>query len=253
MAKKFLNSLKNKSKWFWAIIFTSLIIDYLNTYFYDTTQNYFFEILNGKDIKSVIYIFGISIIFIFVLIITGMMSSDDKKAKAIQQGLYKPAKKSFLTKTTDIFFGVILISFSIILFNPLISILGIAENNSIFSDNQQMWLMILSIVIIIIIAVFGMLNYKPRFVLGTSKYFIIYIPVIIAVSLFIDFSAAIWQYSLADESIIPDPNRSSKIIEFIALFPLFAIFFSAPRFILLRKSFTLLTLISYLVLLSTQS
>ncbi len=249
MIKRFLNNnFKNKSKWFWGVIFTSFIIDYINSYFYDNTQNYFYKILSGKNLTSVIYIILLMLLFIFMLIITGKMSSDDKRAKAINSGQYKPAKKNTLTKIADIFFGIILIGFSVITIMPLINILGIGEQDSIFTSNLQMWIMISSVVLIIVIAIAGLSTYKPRFILGTSKYFIIYIPIIILTSLFIDFSTAIWHYSFAPTDTVVDPDRSGKVIEFIAFFPLFIIFFSAPRFILLRKSINFLTLISALTM-----
>jgi len=129
---------------------------------------------------------------------------------------------------------------------PSTDILGIASETSNFTDNQQYTFLMIFVGLIIVLLPVSLINYKPKFFMGDLKYFIAYIPLIILVSLFIDFSSVIWKFLLSDPSKIVDPNRSSRIIEFIAIFPLYAVFFSAPRFVLLRKSYNLLPLLSAL-------
>ena len=92
--------------------------------------------------------------------------------------------------------------------------------------------------------VFAFIKFKSRFTFGKLNYFYIYVPVLLLATLFVDFSTAIWKFQLYEPDKIIDPNRGTKLIEFIAIFPLYAIFYSAPRFVLLRKSYNIIPILS---------
>ena len=237
--EKFYNSIKNHSKWFWYSIILTFVIDGVNSSFFDKIQSYFYIILEGKNTKSIFSLILIYSFFIILLVFIGMMSSYKNKP-------YFSKKQKFYKKLSEYFSVIMIAGFGIILLMPAINILGMGESNSNFSDNQQFTYFMILVGLFLVLMIFGFLKFKTHFIFGNANYFYIYIPVLILSTLFIDFSSAMWKFQLYDPEIIVDPNRASKVIEFIAIFPLYAFFFSAPRFVLLRKSYNILPIISAL-------
>jgi len=237
--EKLTNYIKNHSKWFWYSILLTFIIDGINSSLFDKIQSYFYMILEGEDTKSIFSLMAIYSFFIILLVFIGMMTSYEKKT-------YVSKKQTFFKKISEYFSVLMIAGFGIILLMPATNILGMGDSNSNFSDNQQYTYFMILIGLFLTLMIFGFIKFKTRFVFGKENYFYIYIPVLILSTLFIDFSSALWRFQLYDPNISVDPNRGSKLIEFIVIFPLYAIFYSAPRFVLLRKSYTILPIISAL-------
>lgn len=232
---------KNKTIWFWMVMLATALVDGLNTMFYDKSQGFFLKILNGSDLQSMFWLAGIYLLFIITLILTAMMSSyGDRK--------YLSKNQIQMKKFSEAYTLLLVIAFGIILIMPTINILGLTSSEpSQFSDNSQYtWIMIFFALFFTLMA-FALIKQKNLFVLGTARYLWVYIPVLILMSLFTGFSSAIWEFSLYDPAQAAEPDQGSKIIEFIVIFPLYAIFFSAPRFLLLRKSYHLIPLLSALI------
>ncbi len=240
---KFINSLKNRTVWFWAVVLATIIIDALNSAFFDKIQSFFFNILNGKDLKSVYYIIGFYVLFILVVIFSSFLSSFDK-------GRLMNRKQRKRAKSSEFFFVIMTSGFGIILTMPLINILGIAEDNSPFSDSEQMTYFMIVIALFFVLLPVSVIKFKPKYHLGKQNYFVAYLFLLVVVSFFIDFSSALWKFFLFDPEKTVDPNRGTLLIEFIAIFPLYLFFFSAPRMVLLKRSYSVLTLLSAFVMIA---
>ena len=232
---------KNKTLWFWLAMLVTVLIDGLNTMFYDKTQGFFLKILYSNDLISMSWLIGIYLLFIITVILSAMMSSYGDRN-------YLTGKQKKVKKFAEAYSLLLVLGFGIILMLPALHILGLTSTNeSTFSDNSQYtWIMVICALFFVLLA-FAFINQKTRFVLGTSKFLWAYIPVLILMSLFTSFSAALWEFNLYDPSKVVDSSRSTLFIEFIAVFPLYVLFFSAPRFILLRKSYHLIPLLSALI------
>jgi len=231
---KILKEIIGKTQWFWAVILASITIDYLNTLYFNKIQKFFFNIFERKDEKAILFIIGVYVLLIIAIIFTNLMTS------------YKTPRIRKNKQIVEFFYILMIIGFGIILMMPSINILGMAEDKSNFTDNQQYTYLMIMVGLIFAILIIPFISFKPKYHFGNFNYFIVYIPLIIIVSLLIDFSSAIWKFSLLDPSKLVDPERSSRLIEFIALFPLYALFFAAPRFVLVRKSMSVFTFISAL-------
>lgn len=237
--EKLHNYIKNHSKWFWYSILLTFVIDGINSSLSDKIQSYFYIVLEGKNTKSIFSLIVIYSFFIILLVFIGMMSSYENKP-------YLSKKQKFYKKLSEYFSVMMIAGYGIILLMPALNILGMGDSNSNFSDNQQYTYFMILTALFLTLMIFGFLKFKTHFIFGKANYFYVYIPILILSTLFIDFSSALWRFQLYDPNIIVDPNRGSKLIEFIVIFPLYAIFYSAPRFVLLRKSYTILPIISAL-------
>ncbi len=237
MLKQISNYVQKQSKWFWATVLITLIIDALNSTYFEILQNYFYTILENKNQESIYSIIVIYILFILLLIIVGMMSSYKKKE-------YYTKKQKQIKKISDFFTGIMIFAYGIILLMPATNILGMGDEQSIFTQGQQQTYFMLLIVLFFILIVFAFINFKTRFVFGTANYFYAYLPVLILATLFVDYSTALFKYQLFNPEDIADPERSSRILEFLIIFPFYALFYSAPRFILLRKSYNIFPILS---------
>ncbi len=241
---KFINKIKQsllreitgKSNWFWAVIAVTAIVDYLNTLMYDKSQIFFHNLIEGKSKNEMFFLISIYVLLILTLIYTGLMSS-------YKTTPYFSRKQLGRKKFIEAVFAVMMISFGIILMMPAINILGIAGESN-FSENSQFTYMMILLVFIFAFIILPFISFKPRYRLGDFNYFVVYVPILIIVSLTIDFSAAVWNFSFLNSDGIVDPDRSLRVLEFIVIFPFYAMFFSAPRFILLRKSISIFTWLS---------
>ncbi len=204
-----------------------------NSSYFEKTQSFFYDILQGKDLKSIISLLSIYVLFIIMLIFIGMMSSFESR--------YHNLKKQ---KFSDYLIVFMIAGYGIILMMPAINILGIVDDTSNFTDNQQYTYFMLLIGLYIVMFIFSFIKFKSKYFLGKQNYLYVYVPILILVTVFVDFSSAMWRFQLSNSEKIVDPERASRLIEFIAIFPLYAIFYSAPRFVLLRKSYNLLPILS---------
>jgi len=237
--QKILSYLKKQSKWFWITVFVTIVIDSLNSAYIEKIQGFFYKILEGKDTKSIFSLLGIYLFFIVLLIFIGMMSSYEKQS-------YHSKSKRFIKKVSEYLTGIMIIGYGIILLMPSINILGMGSDTANFSSNTQMTYFMILIVLFITMIIFAFVNFKTRYVFGKSNYFYVYVPILIFITLFVDFSTALWKYQLFDPEHIADPHRASRILEFFILLPLYALFYAAPRFVLVRKSFNVFTFLSAL-------
>ena len=212
MFEKLTNYIKKQSKWFWLTILLTVIIDALNTAYFEKVQNYFYDMLEGKGLAAIYSLVGVYLAFIVLLIIVGMMSSYENK-------YYRPGKQKLFQKAAEFFTAIMIFGYGIIM---------------------------ILIGLFFVMLIMAFVDIKTRFVLGKRNYFYIYVIVLVLVSLFVDFSTAMWKFQLFDPEKVADPNRASRLIEFIAIFPLYAVFYSAPRFILLRKSYNIIPFLSAL-------
>ena len=237
MLKQIADYLQKQSKWFWATVLITLIVDALNSTYFEVFQNYFYNILDSKNQKSIYSIIIIYVLFILLLVIIGMMSSYENRE-------YYTKKQKRIKKISDFFTGIMILGYGIILLMPSANILGMGDEQSIFTQGQQQTYFMLLIALFFIMIVFAFINFKTRFVFGAANYFYAYLPVLILATLFVDYSTALFKYQLFNPDDIADPERSSRILEFLILFPFYALFYSAPRFILLRKSYNILPILS---------
>ncbi len=237
LKQSLLKEITRKSNWFWAVILVTAIVDYLNTLYFEKTQLFFYNVIEGKDENAMFFLIGIFVLLVIVIIFTGLMSSY-KTARSLS---WKKIKRQ---KIFNSIFGIMIISFGIILLMPSINILGMGGQESNFSDNQQYTYFMILLAFVFALIILAFIPFKAKFFLGDFNYLLVYIPIIIFVAIAIDFSSAIWKFSFLNSAEIVDPNRPSRILEFIVLFPFYAIFFAAPRFILLRKSVSIFTWLS---------
>jgi hypothetical protein len=239
MFKKFSDYIIKQSKWFWAAVLITVVIDALHSLYFEPVNIFFLNVLNSKNQQGIFYLLGIYLLFIIALVFIGMMSSYKNKP-------YLQARKKKLNSAVNILTFILISGFGIILMMPSFDILGMGSDNSLFAENTQYTYVLIFIGLFMALMVVSALDFKTRFVFGTVKYFYVYVPILLLVSLFTDFSTAILKYMMFDTDKIVDPNRTSRILDFIALFPLYFFFFSAPRFVLLRKSYNILPIISAL-------
>jgi len=237
MFKKFTDYITKQSKWFWATVLITVVIDALHSLYFEPANTFFFNVLSSKNQAGIFYLLGIYVLFIIVMIFIGMMSFYKEKP-------YLRGWKKNLRKSVDFFTFILITGFGVILMMPSSDILGMAADSSLFSENQQYNYTLLFVGLLMILMFVSAADFKPRFVFGTINYFYVYVPVLLLVSLFTDFSGAILKYMVFDTDKIVDPNRTTRALEFVGLFPLYFFFFSAPRFVLLRKSYSLLPIIS---------
>lgn len=236
MIKKIYNYLNSQTKWFWLTILVTIVIDAANSAYIEKIQEFFFEKLSGKDIKSMFWLLGFYVFFIVLLILASKMTSHPRRA-----GITKFKKN--VQKFSLYFTFLMIAGYGIIMMMPSISIMGLGEESTL-TNNQQYTFFLIMIGLFFVLLGMAFANPEKKLVFGHENYLYLYIPTLILATVFVDFSTALWKMQLFDPNVVVDPDRVSRVGEFITFFPLYAVFFAAPRFILVRKSYNIFTLLS---------
>ncbi|MEN8118853.1 MAG: hypothetical protein ABFS35_00815 [Bacteroidota bacterium] len=242
--------LSSKNKWFWASLLFPIIIDYLNTRYYDYSISWFLNIFKSSTLASGWIIIFFYIGYIISLLTLGWLAPYRKYNPDYIQIPVSKNYKSNLRKISQVLFLYTSIGFGIILLMLLMHTSGlydeIMESNANSTTLDWMFWIGVGLFFIQIIATQGL---KPKFNLGSYQYFIVFALNVILAAVLVDLSTAGWIYFLASE-IPPDPHRSSKLAEFIALFLLYAFFFAQPRLLFMNRGFSWLSFTSALIAIS---
>ena len=120
MFKKLTNYITKQSKWFWATVLITVLIDTLHSLYFEPVNTFFLNVLSSKNQSGIFYLLGIYLLFIIVLVFIGMMSS--YKEKPYVRGRKKNLKNSanILTFILISGFGVIFLTSHIFKNNTLI-------------------------------------------------------------------------------------------------------------------------------------
>ncbi len=155
MIEKITNYIKEQSKWFWLTILLTVIADAVNTMYFETVQAFFFNILEGKDAKAMTSLIVIYVFFIILLIFIGMMSSYGKRS-------YRTKKQNRIQKFAGFMSVLMITGYGTILLMPSTNILGITDNTSNFSDDQQYTYFMILIGLYFVMFAFAFIELKTR-------------------------------------------------------------------------------------------
>ena len=240
----------SKNKWFWASLLFPIIIDYINARYYDLSVSWFLNIFKDSTLTSgwIIIIFYIG--YILSLLTIGWLAPYKKYNPT---SINVPVSKNYkggLNKVSQILFLYTSLGFGIILLMLLMHASGLFQEimESSANSTSKDWMFWIGVGLFFI-QFFSTLGLKPKYNLGSYQYFIVFALNVIMAAVLVDLSTAGWIYFLASE-IPPDPNRSTKIIEFITLFFLYALFFAQPRLLFMNRGFSWLGFASALIAIS---
>lgn len=142
------------------------------------------------------------------------------------------------------------VMFGITFFVGIIEYIRFAEKDQLVSDNVAFYLLLILVAMVIfhIIALAVSFSEKPKIPPTSPRHLAWLIPIYLLNELALVFSTALWIYLFGSDKV--DPNRTGKLFECIAIFPVYFFLFSAPRFTLLCRQFTWPNLISAIILVS---
>ncbi len=219
-------------------LLVTIIVDLINMRYYSKIQGILFNILNSTQTKAVYTFLKINILFIFLLIFISIMSSYTNNLVI--------REKSFWQKTGDIVYALMIIGYMIILLFPVIQLISPGTEKSNFTNKQQQIFLTLFLVLFFVAVMIAFIDWKPRFYLGKLNYFLIYVPILFLVNFFLQFSSALWRHNF-QETVVSSETFKAKFLSFLLILPIYLLFFSAPRFLLLSKSFHWLSFVSAVV------
>ena len=210
-------------------LLVTVIVDLINMKLYPKIQTFLFHTLNSSQTKTVYTFLKIYMLFIILLVFISLMSSYSTEHFVIRD-------KSFWKKTSDIVYTLMIVGYLIILLYPAIQLISPGTEKANFTSKQQQIFMTIFLILFFVAVIIAFIDWKPRFYQGKINYFLIYVPSLILVNFFLQFSSALWRYSFVGGTIQTHTFKS-QLLSFLLILPIYLLFFSAPRFLLLSKSF----------------
>lgn len=186
---------------------------------------------------AVWFILGGYLLYILALPLSGLLMNpqEGSSAAAPDKRTRKLLRKRLLRNPMDAFLMFLGAGFGVIVVLLLAHALGLTGRQSPYSDNQQQAVImggaLLAITHIAILA----WKPRPRLTPDRPAYLAIELLALLVGSLSAWIAVAGWQHLLGG----PDPvvRSGSRLPDMLIAFPLFLVFFSAPRFLFLRRNF----------------
>ena len=227
-----------KNQYILLTMLITLIIDVLNFLFYGKVQAFFHKMFASTQIKTVYFYLEIYLLFLILLLFISMMSSYTNNMVI--------RDKTFWHKIGEIVYALMIVGYMIILLYPVIQLISPGTEKANFTSKQQQVFMTLFLVLFFAAVMIAFIDWKPRFYLGKLNYFLIYVPILFLVNFFMQFSSALWQHSFQG-TVVASETFKAKFLSFLLILPIYLLFFSAPRFLMLSKSFHWVTFVLAIV------
>ncbi len=237
----------SRNKWFWAVFFFPLVVDFINTQLYDTTIPAFLKIFNANSEMAGWLIIGVYLLFIFSLLSIGRLAPYKiYRPELIDVPVSEDAVKPKIPKIGQYIVFISSAGFGIIMLMLLMHSSGLYDEmvNATELSKSKEWVFWIGMTLFFV-QIFSAIGLAPKYRIGSFQYFIIYALNVLIAALLVSISTAAFGFFFAGGEI--DPHRKSKLIEFLLFFIVYFFFFASPRLLFLNRNFNWLNLASALI------
>lgn len=232
----------------WAIAagLYPVLMDGVHWLLFDEINDRLRQLLLSPSQATIIAMLGLYLTYVVALGFVGRLKPEIKLKTVTLTSYDEETGQKTSVKATwpDILFSYPSFGFGIIMIMGATTISGMALDNSPVSEGWQK------------LAVFGasglffaqlavrFSGIEARHPATRPRYLFYLIPTVLISELMLNLSTALWYRFLGPEAGAPAPDNPDVLLSFAFAVPLFLIFFAAPRFTFMSKSFTWPSLIS---------
>jgi len=213
---------------------------------FDDLNDRFRQLLGSPGQATILGMLGLYLGYIIALGFVGRLKPEIKLKTVTLTGYDEKTGRKTTTKTTwpDLLFFYPSFGFGIILVMGAVTVSGMALDNSPVSEGWQK------------LAVFGTVGLffahltvkfggiEARHPASKPRYLFYLIPTVLVSEVMLNLSTALWYRFFGPEAGAPAPDNPDLAVSFAFALPLFLLFFAAPRFTFMSKSFTWPSLVS---------
>jgi hypothetical protein len=232
----------------WAIAagLYPVLMDGVHWLVFDKLNDRLRQLLLSPGETTIIAMLGLYLTYIVALGFVGRLKPEIKLKSVTLTSYDEKTRRTTSVKSTwpDILFFYPSFGFGIILIMGAVTVSGMAQDTSPVSEGWQK------------LAVFGAAGlffahltvkfggFEARHPATRPRYLFYLIPTVLVSEVMLNLSTALWYRFFGPEAGAPAPDNPDVLISFAFAVPLFLLFFAAPRFTFMSKSFTWPSLIS---------
>lgn len=232
----------------WAIAagLYPVAVDGVHWLVFDNLNDRLRQLLLSPGQTTIIAMLGLYLTYIIALGFVRRLKPEIKLKTVTVTSYDEKTHRKTTVKTTwpEILFFYPSFGFGLIMIMGAVTVSGMTQDNSPVSEGWQQ------------LAVFGMtglffahltvkfVDFEARHAATRPRYLLYLIPTVLVSEVLLNLSTALWYRFLGPEAGAPAPDNPDVVLSFAFAVPLFLLFFAAPRFTFMSKSFTWPSLIS---------
>lgn len=238
--KAVIERLLGDNGWAIAISLFPVVIDVAHWFAFDPINDRLRALLLEPSRATVLALLGIYLAYAVSFIFIGRLKPDIKLRVVTVQTRDKKTGRRGKVRTTwpELLFAYPSFGFGIIMIMGATAVSGMMGDVSALSEGWQQLAVFGATGIFFFHLVVKFIDFEPRYASDQAGYLFTLIPTVLVSELVLNLSAALWFRFLGPEAGAPPPEDPSTLGSFIIAAPLFLIFFAAPRFTFMSKSFT---------------
>lgn len=250
-----LKGLVGKNRWEVAATLAILLIDGVHSRLFEPLNQLLRQVLKGPRWPATALVVGSYLAFLAGLYLVGRLQPTKALEPVTSTDMDGLGRKRTLTTTWPkllLFYPSL--GFALIVIMATLSVGGLMQSATDApgiappSDTVMAWLVTGMVVLLGVHAGLVVADLKPRYESGTPGYLAVLVPVVLVNEVVLNLSTAYWHRFLgldAASKAIANPDLRAS---FLVAAPLYVIFFAAPRFTFLSRSFSWVSLASGLAL-----
>ncbi len=226
----------------WAIAASlfPVLADGLHWLVFDDLNDVFREMLLAPSETTILVVLGIYLAYVVSLGFIGRLEPDIKLKSVTITSYDEVQRRKTSTTTTwpDIIFFYPSFGFGIIMVLALVIVSGMTVDDANVSEGWQQFAVFTAIGIFFAHLVVKFGGIEARHPSSKPRYFFYLVPTVLISEIVLNLSTAIWYRNLGPEAGAPAPENPDVFVSFLFAAPIFLLFFAAPRFTFMSKSFT---------------
>ena len=223
----------------WAIAASvvPILLDGLILMIWEPLSAAFSELLQSPGYVSAYTIFGLYLLYVISLAMLGFLKPSRPIKSFVVEAVDAQTGRKTRTKMTwpEMLLVYPSVGFGVVMITAMTE--GLFASPDMTVDDHAAGLLVAATVLLIV-HVGVWLGDWPRYSPEQPRYLALLTPIVLIGGVTLNFSATLW-----DHMFMPDPGAAavedpSVLASFVVMSPIFLLFFAAPRFSFLKKSFT---------------
>ena len=234
-----LRRLFGKNRWEVAGVLFVIAVDLVHGRFFEALNLWLRQALR-EPMTGGVLLLGTDLAFCVTLFYVGRLKPSRPFRELTLETKDDKTGKVSTMKTTwpKILFFYPSFGFGIILAMAVADVSGLGAKAPTLPENLQMGALLVAVGLAVAQLILGAVDVEPRYESGTPAYLRVLVPTVLVSELMLNLSTALWHRFLGPDASAPVPAGGTTLASFLVAVPLYLLFFAAPRFTFMAKSFS---------------
>jgi len=234
-----------RNRWEFAATVFVLLVDAAHRHWFDALNARLRDLLRQPSEFAAAVILGGYVCYLLSLYFIGRLEPTRRPAPVTFEFKEKDGRRTKTTTTwPKVLFFCPSIGFGIVVLMAASTVMGFGEEGSPVSDDWQQAAILGGVALVFVHIALAVIDLKPRYASGTAAYLAVLVPTVLVSEAMLNLSTAFWYRFLGPDAAGPVIENPSAAGSFAFALPLYLLFFAAPRFTFIARSFSWATLAS---------